>query len=72
MRGVAFIRERTHKDGTPYFLVTYRVGGRGSRSNPLLSCLFHVLGYTSDCQREKGRWPFEAVARLVKGHPSTP
>lgn len=30
---MAFIRERTRKDGTPYFSVTYRVGGRGSRQS---------------------------------------
>jgi hypothetical protein len=33
MPGVAFIHERKRKDGTPYFLVTYRVGGRGSRQS---------------------------------------
>jgi integrase len=33
MPGVAFIRERKRKDGTPYFSVTYRVGGRGSRQS---------------------------------------
>ena len=33
MPGVAFIRERKRKDGTPYFPVTYRVGGRGSRQS---------------------------------------
>jgi integrase len=33
MRGVAFIRERKRKDGTPCFSVTYRVGGRGSRQS---------------------------------------
>ena len=31
--GVAFIRERTRRDGTPYFSVTYLVGGRGSRQS---------------------------------------
>lgn len=30
---MAFIRERTRQDGTPYFSVTYRVGGRGSRQS---------------------------------------
>lgn len=30
---MAFIRERKRKDGTPYFSVTYRVGGRGSRQS---------------------------------------
>jgi integrase len=33
MPGVAFIRERERKDGTPYFSVTYRLGGRGSRQS---------------------------------------
>jgi integrase len=33
MRGVAFIRERKRKDGTPYFSVTYRRGGRGSKQS---------------------------------------
>jgi integrase len=33
MPGVAFIRERKRKDGTPYFSVTYRVGGRGTRQS---------------------------------------
>jgi integrase len=33
MPGVAFIRERNRNDGTPYFSVTYRVGGRGSRQS---------------------------------------
>jgi integrase len=33
MPGVAFIRERTRKDGSPYYSVTYRVGGRGSRQS---------------------------------------
>lgn len=33
MPGVAFIRERERNDGTPYFSVTYRVGGRGSRQS---------------------------------------
>lgn len=28
---MAFVRERKKQDGTPYFSVTYRVGGRGSR-----------------------------------------
>jgi integrase len=30
---VAFIRERKRNDGTPYYSVTYRVGGRGSRQS---------------------------------------
>ena len=30
---MAFIRERKRKDGTPYFSVTYRIGGRGSRQS---------------------------------------
>lgn len=33
MLGVAFIRERKRNDGTPYFSVTYRFGGRGSRQS---------------------------------------
>jgi integrase len=33
MPGVAFVRERKRKDGTPYFSVTYRLGGRGSRQS---------------------------------------
>ena len=33
MRGVAFVRERKRNDGTPYFSVTYRFGGRGSRQS---------------------------------------
>lgn len=28
---MAFVRTRTRKDGSPYYSVTYRVGGRGSR-----------------------------------------
>lgn len=30
---MAFVRERKRKDGTPYYSVTYRVGGRGSRQS---------------------------------------
>ena len=30
---MAFVRERKRKDGTPYFSVTYRLGGRGSRQS---------------------------------------
>ncbi len=30
---MAFIRERKRNDGTPYFSVTYRLGGRGSRQS---------------------------------------
>jgi integrase len=33
MPGVAFIRERKRKDGSAYFSVTYRLGGRGSRQS---------------------------------------
>lgn len=33
MPGVAFVRERKRNDGTSYFSVTYRMGGRGSRQS---------------------------------------
>lgn len=33
MPDVAFVRERTRKDGSPYYSVTYRLGGRGSRQS---------------------------------------
>ncbi|ORW04766.1 site-specific integrase [Mycobacterium kyorinense] len=33
MPDAAFIRERKRKDGTTYFSVTYRLGGRGSRQS---------------------------------------
>lgn len=33
MRFMAFVRERYRKDGTPYFSVTYRLAGRGSRQS---------------------------------------
>lgn len=30
---MAFVRTRTRKDGSPYYSVTYRIGGRGSRQS---------------------------------------
>lgn len=32
---MASIRERTRKDGSTYFSVTYRMGGRGSKQSSM-------------------------------------